>query len=162
MGSRYRTKIKEPSLFFVTSTLKDWLCLFTSVEMRDPLAGLLFNLFPVKAEALMGYVLMPSHVHMMIGCKSGGVQLAEFMRTFKSLSARQLYPGKGSIWMAGYDDLVIKTEKQFGTKLNYIHENPVRAGLVKRVEDWKWSSAEFWMEDKPHKVLTKSWEWLGS
>jgi putative transposase len=58
-----------------------------------------------------------------------------------------------------FDDLVIVTEKQFYTKLNYIHENPVRKGLVKEAVDWKWSSARFWMNDEEHPVLKKDWDW---
>jgi hypothetical protein len=41
-------------------------------------------------------------------------------------------------------------------KVNYIHQNPVRAGLVERVEDYRWSSGRFWSkcpnEDEPLKV----------
>ncbi len=159
MGKRNRTQIKGPIAAFVTTTLKEWTPLFAEPYMMDRVEKQLFQLFPLKADALMGYVLMPSHVHLLVGCKDGGAQLSEFMRTFKSLTARLLFPEMGSVWMDGFDDFVIRTEKQFWVKLNYIHENPVRSGLVKSSVDWKWSSARFWLEDDIHPVLAKTWDW---
>jgi len=108
----------------------------------------------------MGYVLMPSHVHFLVGCRGGGNQLSKFMKTFKSLSARKFFPGVGSIWIERFDDLRITTEKQLWIKLNYIHENPVRKGLVSKAIDWPWSSARFWILNEQKGVLTKEWDWL--
>ena len=161
MGRRNRTLIEAPSLFFVTTTVREWKPVF-SHEKLDTLEQQLFALIPKYADALMGYVLMPSHVHLLVGCREGGGQLSTFMRSFKSLSARLIFPDAGSLWMHRFDDLVITTEKQFAIKLNYIHENPVRGGLVKDVIDWKWSSASFWMSNEPHSLLTKDWSWLSS
>ena len=159
MGKRNRTRVVDASLFFVTTTVHGWKPIFTN-EKLDVLERQLFALFPTYANALMGYVLMPSHVHLLIGCREGGLQLSKFMRTFKSLSARQIYPNEGSIWMQRFDDLVITSEKQLAIKLNYIHENPVRAGLVDSAVLWKWSSARSWLLDEHHPVLTKDWGWL--
>jgi len=86
--------------------------------------------------------------------------MCEFMRTFKSLTARFLFPEQGSIWMEGFDDFIIRTNEQFAIKLNYIHDNPVRNNLVKLASDWKWSSVRFWLNDEPNSVLTKSWDWM--
>jgi len=160
VGKRLRTYIKEPSLFFVTTTFTDWKNLLNNAEILDEAETLLFSVFSSKADALMGYVLMPSHVHLLIGCVLGGLQLSECMRSYKSLIARKVFPTTKSVWMRRFDDLVIIKEKQFWTKLNYIHENPVRKGLVKEAADWKWSSAKFWMNDEPHPVLTKDWNRL--
>jgi putative transposase len=160
MGRRNRTLITAPSLFFVTSTLKDWKPLFDTAEVRNRVQEQLFDLFPTKADALMGFVIMPTHVHLFVGCMGGGNQLSEFMRTFKSLTSRWIFPEEGSIWMRRFDDLVIAYEKQFNIKLKYMHENPLRKGLVTEVTDWKWSSAKFWHSDESHPVLTKTWDWL--
>lgn len=45
------------------------------------------------------------------------------------------------LWMDRFDDVVLYTRELMRVKVNYIHENPVRAGLVERAEDWKYSSA---------------------
>jgi len=160
MGRRNRTLSYAPALYFVTTTLQDWKPLFSTADLRDAVEMQLYNLIPLKADALMGFVIMPSHVHILVGCKHGGLQLSEFMRSFKSLISRYIIPGGGSIWMKRFDDFFIRTDNQFRVKLNYIHENPVRSGLVEDAISWKWSSARFWLADEEHPVLTKDWEWL--
>ena len=159
MGRRKRTLITDPSLFFVTTTVRDWKPIFTP-DRLNALENQLFALFPGYANALMGYILMPSHVHLLVGCRNGGEQLSKFMKAFKSISARMIFPDSGSIWMNRFDDFVIKTEKQFLIKLNYIHENPVRKGFVQNALMWCWSSARFWHSDENHPVLTKEWNWV--
>ncbi len=43
--------------------------------------------------------------------------------------------------MRGYWDRYIRDERHLNAAVHYIHTNPVKAGLVKRAEDWQWSSA---------------------
>ena len=64
-----------------------------------------------------------------------------------SLSGRDLPTSQAKrnqvfkLWMDRFDDVVIYNEQRLRVKIKYIHENPVRAGLVKEPEDWKFSSA---------------------
>ena len=51
-------------------------------------------------------------------------------------------PGK-SFWMREYWDRFIRNEKHFNNVIEYIHNNPVKANLVTKKEDWKWSSAYY-------------------
>ena len=159
MGRRNRHIITDPSLYFVTSTVRDWQNLFTD-EKLDEFENLLFSVSHVYADALLGYVLMPSHFHLLVRCNKGGRQLSKFVGSLKSLSARQIFSNEGSIWMQRFDDLVIMTEKQLWIKLEYIHSNPVKSGLAPDALSWKWSSARFWSGDDSHPVLTKDWDWL--
>ena len=46
-----------------------------------------------------------------------------------------------SFWMREYWDRFIRNEKHFNNVIEYIHYNPVKANLVTKKEDWKWSSA---------------------
>jgi len=48
---------------------------------------------------------------------------------------------KRKFWMSWFDDEVIRNEKMFWTKFHYIHNNPVKAGLVLKPEDYRFSSA---------------------
>jgi hypothetical protein len=67
------------------------------------------------------------------------------MRDFKKYIAqkvsKELKIKSPSIWMPRYDRLAITSEKVLRTKLNYIHNNPVRADFVFAAEEWSWSSA---------------------
>lgn len=149
-----------PSLFFVTTTFKKWQPLLMTELTRDEFQNLLFSVVSTHASALMGFVIMPEHIHLLVGCAQGEKQLSKFIQTLKSLSTRRLFSGHGSVWMERYVYFTVTTEKQLITKLNYIHQNPVRRGLVNAPIDWQWSSASFWESEEKHAVLTKDWDWM--
>ena len=46
----------------------------------------------------------------------------------------------GLLWPPRFFDRAVRTVKEYDEKVEYIHLNPVRAGLVDRAEDWPWSS----------------------
>jgi len=47
-----------------------------------------------------------------------------------------------AVWMREYWDRFIRNERHFAVVVDYIHKNPVKAGLAARPEDWQWSSAK--------------------
>jgi len=71
-----------------------------------------------------------------------------------------------SLWQHDSDVFSVTSESTSMEKVNYIHQNPVRAGLVERAEDYKWSSARFWgrcpREDEPLKVDIEKIVWRRS
>ena len=81
------------------------------------------------------------------------------MQSFKSAVSHLLFKERHGIWISRFDDVIITSEDVFLTKLNYTHENPVRANLVSSAVDWPWSSARFWYSDEPSEGLTKGTEW---
>jgi putative transposase len=60
---------------------------------------------------------------------------------------------KYSLWQTEKNVLPIFSEGMFMEKVNYIHQNPVRAGLCERAEEYQWSSARIWkgrpLENEP-------------
>jgi len=85
---------------------------------------------------------MPSHLHLVIAIN--GTVLSEFMRDLKKYTAQKSLAelcGTNNIWQQRYDRQVIITEKVLLTKIQYIHHNPVKAGLVDSPGKWPWSSA---------------------
>ena len=113
-------------------------------------------------EALcVGFVIMPDHVHGIIWLPQTG-QLSGFMHGWKRKSSfhiRSWYRrekaryfegfGEGDrFWQPKYYSFEIYGTSKLEEKLQYIHENPVRAGLVERPTDWKWSSAR-WYQWRP-------------
>jgi len=67
---------------------------------------------------------------------------------------------KRKLWMKRFDDEVIRNEKMFWTKLKYIHNNPVKAGLVLKPEDYKYSSARNFVHGD-HSVLEVDTDYAG-
>ncbi|MBV6478800.1 MAG: hypothetical protein HGGPFJEG_01557 [Ignavibacteria bacterium] len=60
--------------------------------------------------------------------------------------------------MDRFDDVVIITDRVLRTKVNYVHYNPVKAGLVLNPEDWKYSSARNYMFGD-HSIIEVNTKW---
>ena len=86
---------------------------------------------------------MPNHVHTLIEVFNG-ISLSEIIHSWKSYSANQinkLLNRIGQVWMMEYFDRYIRDYNHFEKVVNYIHNNPVKAGLVKSPSEYRWSSA---------------------
>jgi REP element-mobilizing transposase RayT len=73
----------------------------------------------------------------------------------------KFYKHKRKFWMKRFDDEVIRNEKMFWTKLNYIHRNPVEAGLVDKPEKYKYSSAGNYINDD-HSIIRVDTSYAGT
>jgi REP element-mobilizing transposase RayT len=97
---------------------------------------------PLAQYLLHAYVIMPNHVHLLITPR---LPLSRIMRGIKGVSARdanRILERRGkAFWQDESYDHWVRDEEEFGKIRFYIEHNPVSAGLVKRPEDWKWSSA---------------------
>ncbi len=91
-----------------------------------------------------GYVLMPDHLHALLYQEKAEILIPPLMQSFKKLTSRRCrparYPGF-TLWHNRYDDVPVPGLDAVKTKLDYIHANPIRRGLVERAEDYPWSSA---------------------
>ena len=112
---------------------------------------------------LLGYVIMPEHVHLVIH-PIKDIKLGRIVGELKSLSAREilklnfinkfrLQNMKGgecrlSFWMQRCYDHNCRTEEFMWEKIDYCHMNPVKRKLVKSPEDWKWSSYRWYVGDR--------------
>jgi REP element-mobilizing transposase RayT len=70
--------------------------------------------------------------------------LSAIVRGWKSHSAREAnrwLAREGAFWMTDYFDRFIRDERHYAAVREYIHLNPVKAGLCAAPEDWRWSSA---------------------
>jgi REP element-mobilizing transposase RayT len=82
------------------------------------------------------FLLMPDHVHAVLAFPRDK-SMSEVIRDWKRFHKR----ANGVIWQEGYFDHRLRADErgtQLSTKLNYIRQNPVAAGLCARGEDWPW------------------------
>lgn len=99
--------------------------------------------FDNKRYDLTAWVIMPNHVHILIKVYKGE-SISKIMQSLKAHSARNInrtLGTTGEIWMREYYDRYIRSGEHLDYCMNYIHDNPIKAGLCKRVEDWEFSSA---------------------
>jgi putative transposase len=113
-----------------------------------------FLLFHGERYTLHAWCVMPNHVHVLFQPKAGWT-MSKIVASWKSFTGRRiseyqkragLEPGEPSgkpnpIWHREYWDRYIRDHAHYANTVKYIHENPVKAGLVKKAEKWKWSSA---------------------
>lgn len=156
MGLRQRNKITESTLFFVTTSILNHKKLFNPENIKKA-EEILFRTAKDKDVILMGYVIMPNHIHLLVGAYEGGSQLSKFMHSLKGRIRKDLF-GDQKIWQNRFDDLVIIGEKQFRIKLEYIHGNPVRAGLSVTQIGWFGSSALAW-ENRESEFICFDFNW---
>jgi putative transposase len=92
---------------------------------------------------LIAWCIMPNHVHGLVETY-GSWPLAHVLHSWKSYTAHtanQILGCSGDFWFREYHDRFIRDERHFANAVDYIEQNPVKAGLVYRPEEWRWSSA---------------------
>ena len=95
---------------------------------------------------LHGWVIMPNHVHVLV-TPLGDHSLSGVVHSWKSYTAKQankLLGRSGPFWHADYFDRFMRDEGHFVTTLEYIHGNPVKAGLCRDPSAWEWTSYHSW------------------
>jgi putative DNA methylase len=94
---------------------------------------------------LSSWVVMPNHIHFLM-TRSEDIELADVMQSFKSLTAHKankILRRKGKFWMEDYFDRYIRNADHFARAIRYIENNPVKARLCKKPQDWPFSGARF-------------------
>ncbi len=94
---------------------------------------------------LGAYVLMPDHLHVFVALDGNRIKLSNWVKSLKNTLSKQLRESGTSSphWQKGFFDHVLRNEESYEEKWNYVRDNPVRAGLVKRWEDWRFRGEVF-------------------
>jgi putative transposase len=91
---------------------------------------------------LTAWVFLPGHWHCIVAPQHPET-ISQVMKSVKQSSMtgiNQHRGAEGELWQPRFFDRAIRTVKEYHEKVEYIHLNPVRAGLVGHPEDWRWSS----------------------
>jgi putative transposase len=130
---------------------------------------------------LIGYVVMPDHTHLIANPLDRDISI--LMRRIKSTAARSIIdwlrdsghvaslaklaldsPQKRghthAVWLKDFSSIDLWSPRFIRQKLNYIHLNPVRAGLCKHPAEWKWSSYSAYLPHEPGSVPIEM-DWRG-
>jgi len=161
MPGNLQRRIGRGDLHFITFTCyqrRRWL---GSVRARNLVVKILGEVRQRYGFALLGYVIMPEHVHLLIN-ELTTMPPARIIQVFKQRVSRRMRGkkrgGSGQMelpfaevdremrrfWQRRYYDFNVYTEKKLWEKLDYMHVNPVRQKLVKHPRDWPWSSFNFY------------------
>ncbi|MEO6588069.1 MAG: transposase [Pyrinomonadaceae bacterium] len=92
---------------------------------------------------LIAWVIMPNHVHFLLKPLNNH-SLSEIIKKYKSFTAHEInriLNRRGQFWQEDYFDRYIRDHEHYEKTISYIENNPVKAGLCEKPEDWKYSSA---------------------
>lgn len=164
---------EQEKAHFITATVVDWIDVFTRKVYRDCIIECLDFCIKNKGMVLYGYVIMSNHIHLIIQSNEG--KLSDLVRDFKKFTAKQILEKtqtepesrrewmlerfekateshsrnkKYQFWQYGNHAEEIYTNKFMWLKLDYIHLNPVRAGIVEKASEYIYSSASNYVNSK--------------
>ncbi len=158
MGNIYKV-YDQAGCYFITCTVYQWVDVFTRAAYVDILLDSIRYCQQNKGLQVYAWVIMSNHIHMIISSKKE--KLSDIIRDFKKYTSSQIIKAieenpkesrkrwllwllkKGDkiiFWQEGYHGEEITSSLFFETKINYLHLNPVRAGLVEKEEEYKYSS----------------------
>ncbi|MBR5351958.1 MAG: transposase [Prevotella sp.] len=162
-------------LFFTTSTVVDWVDIFTRPTYKHIVIESLAYCQERKGLCIHAWVLMSNHLHLVVSVNDG-VELGYILRDFKkftnkkimqvlendihesrrnwmqdrfcfaALNDRRIHNYR--FWQEGNHIEQLYTEHFIRQKIDYIHNNPVRAEIVAHPEDYLYSSAPSYAGDK--------------
>ena len=153
MGYAYITD--QQGLYFFTLTTKDWVDTFTRNDYRKIITDSLEHCIREKGLEIYAWVLMSNHLHMITA--SSKEDLSGILRDFKKYTSTKIIEAIDSNAKEsrkGNHPVEIRTEAFYQQKMQYIHQNPVRAGWVRNEEDYEWSSAGYFYKKQTAVTLS--------
>jgi putative transposase len=164
----HQYKVRSPDdIYFVTFTIVDWVDIFTRPAYKQLIIESLIYCQQHKKLEVHAYCLMTNHIHLLVSAEQPA-KLADIIRDFKKHTSKQIiklieqenesrrnwllfrfaYNGKYiqrvqdyKVWQDGYHGIACDSIEILRQKFKYIHNNPVRAGIVLEQEHYLYSSA---------------------
>ncbi len=164
----YEDKFPE----FITLTCYEWLALIKSNQEKEIIIESLRYLTQQNKIEVHAFVLMDNHMHLIWRIKKGYLrqniqrdflhhtakQILKYLKDNHSEMINQLEVNlkdrKFQVWQRNSLSIELRTKEIYEQKLNYIHNNPVKAGICIFEEEYKYSSAKFYITNE------KDWDFL--
>jgi putative transposase len=167
MSSAYKVHFNHVP-HFITCTVIHWLEALSRIEYCDLIVESLNYCIREKGLIVHAWIIMPNHLHLIVSAQEGR-RIGDIIRDFKKFTSRKLVAAIANnpqesrrIWMmrafkfAGnqntsnqdyqfwqqeYHPIELTTEEMFQRRIEYLHQNPVKAGIVWAPEHYRYSSA---------------------
>ena len=103
---------------------------------------------PKHGAWIGAYFLMPDHFHLFVAVDDERIMLVEWVKSLKNALSKTLRSQKVQPphFQKGFFDHLLRSAESYTEKWHYVRENPVRAGLVERWEDWPFRGEIFALE----------------
>jgi REP element-mobilizing transposase RayT len=143
---QFRRYVEENCAYFVTTNTHERRSLFANDNAARVIVRNLGFYRDRGDFALHAWVIMPDHLHLVITPQAR--QLSDVMRNLKSYTARELIESlkiAPPIWQSRFHDRSARDDRQLVASIEYIHSNPVKAGLAAQAQDFAFSSARAYL-----------------
>ena len=190
MSDKYKIRGNE-NAYYLTLTVVGWVDVFSRLNQKQLIANSLNYCCKNKALIIYAYIIMSNHMHMLVQVE-GKNTLSDILRDFKKHTSKRIIENifeepesrrdwmlgyfsnacshlkrnqKYKVWQDGNHAIEISSAKLLYEKIDYIHNNPVEAGIVANAEDYLFSSARNYsgldnyveVEVLNHEPLIKNW-----
>ena len=175
---RSRYKIYEPTHpHFITCTVLNWIPLFTRQESVEILLDSFRYLQRTDNLKLYAYVILENHIHIVAQSDDINKTMAKFKRhaarellrllqkeNVKTILDQLAFYKKAhksdrqyQVWQEGLQPKLIQTDAMMRSKINYIHQNPVKRGYIDEASHWRYSSARNYEGKEGLLVIERFW-----
>lgn len=151
----------KEGVYFTTSTIVEWIPIFTRSNHFQIIIDSLYFCRQQKGLHIFVYVIMDNHLHLIVSSHN----LSKVLQDFKSFTVKEILKlaqqeskrwllnqlryykkhhkkrSSHQVWQEGFHPQKILSDTILKEKINYIHNNPLRAGYVEKPEFWIYSSA---------------------
>ena len=167
MSSKYKV-FNDALPHHLTFTVIHWIDVFNRAAYKEIILESLRFCIEKKGLELHAWIIMPNHIHL-IASMQPEYSMSGFVRDFKKYTSRRIIKAidensresrrswmmrafsiagvnnssneQYQFWQQDYHPIELSDSERLFQRLNYLHQNPVRAGLVWAPEDYKYSSA---------------------
>lgn len=171
-GQHYSIHNGTEKTYFLTSTVVDWIDVFTRKNHKNTIVESLQYCIKEKGLNVFAWCLMPSHLHIIANTRIG-FDLVDTIRDFKQYTSKKVlhqiknepesrrewllerFREAGKLnrkitnykfWKDGNHAIEVYSERVIWQKINYIHQNPVKELFVQKPEEYLFSSARNYIE----------------
>ena len=178
---RYRI-VADAGLYYITFTVVEWLPIFIDQTACQIIIDSFNYCIKNKSLGVNAYVIMPTHLHaILFDVEFHAERLKHTLNDMRKFTGRQLleYSAKHlpksfteefqkhaskdrerRFWQPTQHPVGIVSNEFWKQKMDYLHDNPCRKGLVLNPEDWRFSSARYWLtrEENDVRISDVGWE----
>jgi putative transposase len=142
------------STYFITASNCDRKLLLQSDRMASLLIEVFYHYHEQEKYLLHEFVVMPNHFHLLITPAESLERSIQLIKGGFSYRAKRELEFKGEIWQSSYYDRRVRDSSECEKIKHYIRQNPVRARLVEKAEDYRYSSAnlKFRLDEVPQRL----------
>jgi REP element-mobilizing transposase RayT len=161
----------DASVYFITCSVVSWLPIFIDAAPCEIVTDSLNHCHNNKHLRIAAYVIMPTHLHLILfDADHDSERMSRTLHAFRKHTGRTLsdycadhfppafndvlYTNSLSdrtrrFWQPTRHPVAIEGAQFYQQKLDYLHANPIRKGLVRYPEDWRFSSARYYQTGNP-------------